>query len=231
MSLGIDLRCHAITRQDLVLQGRVTTLVAAAYPPELDGLAPLLGPLMTSGQVVARALGVGLIESSAGAERAIAELHAGGSRSIDRIVVVGTAGVLPGVALPIGTVVVARRAQLVVRAVEYVPGIMPTTVDADRELTARFAGALGVTAVTVACPIGITQDDAEAARLTTTGAQIEQLECFAVLSAAARAGIPATAVFAIANTVGSQGAAEWRTHRRAAEAAAMSALARVLQLS
>jgi hypothetical protein len=210
-----------------MLEGAVPTLVAAAYPPELDGLALLLGAEMASGRVVTRALGVGLIESSAGAERAIAELR---PRGIDRIVLVGTAGVLPGVALPIGAVAVARRATLVVRAVEYVPPIMSTQVDADAELTARFAGALGVTAVTVACPVGVTCDDAEAARIAATGAELEHLECFAVLAAAARAGIAATAVFAIANTVGSNARKEWLTHRKSAEEAAQRALAKVLQI-
>ena len=208
-----------------MLEGPVPTLVAAAYPPELAGLSQLLGAEMTSGRVVARALGVGLIEASAGATQAIAELKP------DRIVLVGTCGVLPGVTLPIGAVVVARRARLVVRAVEYVPPIMPTEAYGDEELATRFGGALGAMTVTVACPVGVTSDDGEAARIAATGAEVEHLECFAVLAAAARALIPATAVLAIANTVGSKGSAEWRAHRVQAEAAAMQALARVLQLS
>jgi hypothetical protein len=144
-------------------------------------------------------------------------------------VLVGTAGVLPGVALPIGSVVVARRARLVVRTVEYVPPIMPTEAYADEELATRIAGALGALTVTVACPVGVTSDDGEAARLAATGAEVEQLECFAVLAAAARAAIPATAIFAIANSVGSRGSAEWRAHRVAAESAAMAAVAQVVR--
>lgn len=203
------------------------TLVAAAYPPELAGLSQLLGAELTSGRVVTRALGVGLVEASAGATQAIAEL------APSRIVLVGTCGVLPGHenVLPIGTVVVARRARLVVRAIEYVPPIMPTEAYGDEELATRFAGALGAMTVTVACPVGVTSDDGEAARLAATGAEVEHLECFAVLAAAARATIPATAVLAIANTVGSKGSAEWRANRVQAEAAAMRALAQVLQLS
>ena len=201
------------------------TLVAAAYPPELEGLSQLLRAELTSGQVVTRALGIGLVESAAGATQAIAELRP------SRIVLVGTCGVLPGVALPIGAVVVARRSRLAVRAVEYVPPIMPTEAYGDEELATRFAGALGAMTVTVVCPVGVTSDDGEAARLAATGAEVEQLECFSVLAAAARASIPATAVLAIANTVGSRGSAEWRANRVQAEAAAMEAVARVVRLS
>ncbi len=45
------------------------TLVAAAYPPELEGLSALLAEAMASGRVVTRAVGVGLVEASAGIER------------------------------------------------------------------------------------------------------------------------------------------------------------------
>jgi nucleoside phosphorylase len=202
----------------------VPTLVAAAYPPELEGLSQLLGAELTSGRVVTRALGVGLVEATAGATKAIAELRPA------RIVLVGTCGVLPGVQLPIGAVVVARRARLAVRTVEDVPAIMPTEAYADEELATRFGAALGTMLATVVCPVGVTSDDAEAARLTRTGAEVEHLECFAVLAAAARATIPATAVLAVANTVGSRGSAEWRANRVRAEAAATQALAQVLQL-
>jgi hypothetical protein len=72
--------------------------------------------------------------------------------------------------------------------------------------------------------------DTEAERLACQGpAQVEQLECYAVLAGAARHHVPATAVFAIANRVGSSGASEWRQHRAAAEEAAVAAVAKALQ--
>jgi futalosine hydrolase len=197
------------------------TLVAAAYPPELERLAALVPLAMARGQVMARAVGVGLVAAAAGAERAISEL------APERVLLVGTAGALPGSGLAIGDVVVVAQARLVVREVEYVPGIMATEVAADAGLVGEIARGLGVRAITVASPIGITAGDAEAARLGGQ-AEVEQLECFAVLAAAARAGVPATAVLAIANTVGGRAAEEWRMHRVAAEAAAQAALARLL---
>ena len=196
------------------------TLVAAAYPPELERLAALMPVTMARGRLMARAVGIGLVEAAAGAERAIAEL------APEQVILVGTAGALPGSGLAIGDVVVAEHAELVVREVEYVPGIMATRVAAHGALAKQLATLLGVRAVTVASPIGITASDAEAARVGQR-AQAEQLECFAVLAAAARAQVPATAILAIANTVGAQAQAEWREHRVAAEMAAQAALARL----
>jgi nucleoside phosphorylase len=49
------------------------------------------------------------------------------------------------------------------------------------------------------------------------------MECYAVLRVAAEAGVPATAVLAIANRVGRDGSREWLHNRKRAEAAAASA--------
>ena len=200
------------------------TLIAAAYPPELEGLNRHCAELMARGRVVARAVGVGLVESSAGIERALDEVKP------DRIVLIGTAGALPGSGLKIPEVVVVRRAHLVGREPEYLPGLMRTKVDADGELAMGFAKALGAPLVEAVSTIGITLADAEAERLSSQGpAKIEQLEVFAVLMAAQRHSIPATAVFAIANNVGSVGAAEWRQYHADAENVAVTAIAAALQ--
>jgi nucleoside phosphorylase len=205
-----------------MLEGDVRTLVTAAYPPEIDGLVELLPQAMARGLVVSRAVGIGLVEASAGAERAIAEVRP------ERVVLVGTAGMLPGSELHIGQVVIAKRAHLVVREPEYLPVAMHTQVDADHDLASLFGALLEAPLVKVACPVGVTSTDAEAERLALDRSQVEQLECFAVLAAAARAGLPATSVLAIANRVGASGAAEWQAHRARAEAAALSSLAKVL---
>jgi nucleoside phosphorylase len=199
------------------------TLVAAAYPPELEGLNALCADAMASGRVVARAVGVGLVEASAGIERAIAEL------SPARVVLVGTAGCFAASGLTIGQLVVVQRAHLVARAPEYLPALMRTRADADSLLAAAFAKAMGAPLVEAVSTLGITLADGEAERLASQGpAQIEQLECYAVLAGAARHKVPATAVFAVANRVGSSGAAEWRQHRADAERAAVEAVARAL---
>jgi nucleoside phosphorylase len=199
------------------------TLVVAAYAPELDGLAALIPHALARGDVVTRTIGIGLVEASAGAERALAELVP------DRVVLVGTAGRMPSSTLEPGAVVVVSRAHLVLREPEYAPAPMPTRVDADPELTFGFAKALGVATVEAASTLGITLADSEAERLSNGPAQVEQLEVFALLSAAFRARRPATAVLAISNRVGSTGAAEWRAHRVEAEAAALGALAKAIR--
>ena len=82
------------------------TLIAAAYPPELERLAALMPAAMARGRVMTRALGIGLVEAAAGAERAVMELQP------ERLLLVGTAGALPGSGLAIGDVVVAEAAFL-----------------------------------------------------------------------------------------------------------------------
>jgi nucleoside phosphorylase len=167
---------------------------------------------------------VGLVEASAGIERAIAEL------TPTRVVLVGTAGSLPRSDLALKQLVVVRRAHLVVREPEYLPALMRNKIEADSELAEAFGKALGAPIVEAVSTLGITLADAEADRLSWQGpAQVEQLECYAVLAGAARHHIPATAVFAVANRVGSSGASEWRQHRSEAEEAAVAAVARALQ--
>src|SRR5262245_41275988 len=107
--------CHAITHAHPMLEEDVRTLVVAAYPPEL-------------GTLDGKAIGVGLVAASAGTERAIAAAQP------ERLILVGTAGALPGSQLTIGSIVVAARAELVVRPGEYVPAILQTSVDADAAL-------------------------------------------------------------------------------------------------
>jgi nucleoside phosphorylase len=185
----------------------VTTLLVAAYAPELGARA-------------GRAVGVGLIAAAAGMERALAEERPA------RVILVGTAGALPGSGLAIGSIVVVARAELIVRPGEYVPGILSTVADADATLAAECARTLGAPLVTAASGIGITSSDDEARRLAAT-AQVEHLESFAVL-AVARHRVPATAVLAIANGVGANAHAEWLAHRERAEAAAMAAVAKLI---
>jgi nucleoside phosphorylase len=185
----------------------VSTLIVAAYPPEL-------------GTISGRAVGVGLITAAAGTERALAEARP------ERLILVGTAGALPGSRLAIGSIVVVSRALLIVRAGEYVPAILPTIAEADATFAGECARRLGASLVTAASGIGITSSDEEAARLGALAA-VEHLESFAVLSVA-QGRAAATAVLAIANTVGSRAQEEWRANRVAAEAAAMAAVAKLV---
>lgn len=182
--------------------------MVAAYAPELGSLG-------------GRAVGVGLIAAAAGMERALAEERPA------RAILVGTAGALPGSGLAIGSIVVAARATLIVRPGEYVPAILSSAVEADAAFARECADRLGAPLVTVASGIGITASDDEARRLAAA-AQVEHLETFAVLSVA-RHRVAATAVLAIANSVGANAHAEWRANRERAEAAALAAAGKLLQ--
>jgi nucleoside phosphorylase len=183
------------------------TLVLAAWAPELDGLRARPG-------VSAQAIGIGLVEASAGAERAISE-----SRP-SRVILVGTCGG----GFPIGTIVVAESARLVLREGEESPAPMPVRVRADANLARAAAEAAGGLLVCVATTLGVsTAGDSHLGPL-----EVEHLEAFAVLRACERAGLPATAILAVANRVGPGARTEWRAHRSEAEAAAAQALGRVL---
>jgi purine-nucleoside phosphorylase len=186
---------------------KVRPLLVAAYAPEL-------------GVLDGRAVGVGLIAAAAGTERAIAEARP------ERIVLVGTCGVLPGAPHAIGSIVIVERALLIVRPGEYVPSIMTAQAGADVAWAAECARVIGAPLVTAASGVGITSSDEEARRLAALAA-VEHLESFAVLSVAA-GRVAATAVLAIANVVGANAHAEWKANRARAEAAAAAAIAKLI---
>jgi futalosine hydrolase len=187
------------------------TLVVAAYAPELAAGRE---------RWEARAIGIGLVESAAGAERALSEVRP------DRVLLVGTAGALPGSGLAVGALIVARGASLILRPEEYAPVPMPLACKADPALAAELATAFSAPLVDVVCGVGITSSDDEAARLARA-AQVEHLECFSLLRAAERLRIPAAALLIIANGVGAQAAAEWRANHLACEATLRTALERL----
>lgn len=191
----------------------MSTLVVAAYEPELEGLSPGLRT---------RAIGIGLVEAAWGAERALAELCPA------RVVLIGTAGALPGSGLSVGQVALVRAAHLAIRPGEYAPEPMPRESPAHPRLTQQLQQRLDAPVVDAVCSLGITQNDLEARRLAQL-AKLEHLECFALFRVAQQAGIPAAAVLAVANAVGSDAADEWRRNHAAAEQAARRAVQRALQ--
>lgn len=197
------------------------TLVVGAYAPEIDQVrAPVAGGRAI---LLARAVGIGLVDAGLGTARALAEVKP------DRLLLVGTAGLLPGAAQALDGVCVVEVARLAERAaVEYLPQPMveAQSVRADPALVERCRQA-GLPVASCVSSLGITRDADEAARLAKLG-QLEHLECFAVLRAASRAGVPATAILAVANQVGPDAHAQWKRNRLRAEAAAQAALGRVL---
>jgi purine-nucleoside phosphorylase len=193
----------------------MVTLVVGAYAPELDQLAG-------RSDVVVRAIGIGMVDAGIGAGRVLAEVRP------DRVILVGSAGVLPGGAASIGDVCAVARATLVERPGEYLPPEMAKVqhVLADPELLALCDRA-GLHGVDAASSIGVTHEFTEANRLSRYGS-VEHLECYSVLRAAQLMGLPATAILAIANRVGPDAHTEWLKNRLVAERAAQDALVRLL---
>jgi nucleoside phosphorylase len=73
----------------------------------------------------------------------------------------------------------------------------------------------------VATTLAITVEDAAAATVARrTGAGVEHLESYGVAVACSALGIPFIAVLGVANTVGSQGRAQWRANHESASVAA-----------
>ena len=172
-------------------------LFLAAFPPEIAALDPSYDRAT---------VGVGLVEASLGAAAILAE------RRPQRVVLIGTVGAYPGSGVAIGDVVTAERV-LVASDTGAIVDAMPSSSLAVPISNARR--------VVVATTVAITTDDAVAVILEkSTGAHVEHLEAFAVARACERAGVTFSAVFGVANVVGSRGRDEWRAnHERAAAAA------------
>jgi futalosine hydrolase len=177
----------------------------AAFAPELAAL---------TGDARRDIVGVGLVEAAIGASRVLANHPSA-------IVLVGTVGAYANKGLAIGDVVVASRVLLTAPSGAFALA-MSTEILTDDSLTA------GVSArqVTVATTLSITTDDVIASQLGEA-ADVEHLEAFAVARACALAHVPFTAVFGVANEVGSRGREQWKAHHVSAAAAACKLAARL----
>ncbi len=209
------------------------TLVISAFEPEIEPLRPLV---RGARRVKLAAVGIGAVDAAVGAARAIAAARP------TRVLFVGTAGAYGGArrraGLEIGSAAVVGEIACVstaaLRGEAYLPE--PTAVRADTtpRLRAALAAAAGRAGVprAVACPLAITRAAALGRRISAgTGADLENLEVFAVARAAAAAGVEFAAVLGVANRVGPGGHAEWRRHHRIASRAACAVVARFLGLA
>jgi nucleoside phosphorylase len=203
-------------------------LVLAAFDPELSALHEVLGAGLTGRvgafAVEARAVGIGLVASAVGAARL---LRAPLPRAV---VLVGTCGVYPQVdrASPsIGQAVVTAGVHLVdvgsVLGATELPSAVQSSRRSDEGLRAAFA-TQGVISVEVATTLGVTVDDAAAARLARTGVEVEHMEAFSVASACEGVGVPFVAVLGVSNVVGSSAREQWRSSHRSASRAAAGAI-------
>lgn len=195
-------------------------LVVCAVAAELAGFA--------RDGVDVIAVGVGPVESALGTLRA---LHAA---PYALVVNAGIGGAFRGMAAVGEAVAVTaeRYAELGREdgAALSLPGglALTTACDADAATLARYRPrALGVRFGTGVTSATITTSDARAAELAARyGAAVESMEGFAVLRAAATAGVAASEVRGISNIVGDRATSQWDF--RAGSAAAVRALTGLL---
>ncbi len=210
--------------------GAVDLLVLAAYAPELGGMRRLLGEQLygnVSGVVVScKAVGVGLPNATAGTILRLVQLRP------RAVVLVGTAGVYPGVQAAIGEVVIGRRVVLVDPIEVERRGAMPEPMARATECNPMIALGLGggrPPVFDVANTLVVTTDDPLSARLgAASGCAVENLEAFGIANACALQNVPFACVMGISNKVGSTGREEWRTYHRAAAQAACEVVNRWL---
>jgi nucleoside phosphorylase len=173
--------------------------------------------------VAAKAVGIGLATSAAGAAARILTLKP------RAVVLVGTCGVYAGASsLAVGGVAIGRRVVLadlaVARGEAAYPEPMSIEATCDRALAEGLA-AHGGTRVDIATTLAVTTNDTTAATLSArTACDAEHLEAYGVAAACAAESVPFVAALGVANTVGGRARDEWKRNHRAASAAAIGLL-------
>ena len=181
------------------------TVIVAAYAPELDGI-----PEGSVGATV----GVGLVDAAAGAAAMLAAMRP------QRVILIGTCGARPGFGLARGDLVTVVEARWTTATPGVaVPEVVPRVARADDSLVRWLARTTGARPVVCACSEGVTVVDTP-----PTQEAVEHMECFAVFRACSMVGVPAGAIFAVANAIGPDARAEWRANHVEAEAAAVRAV-------
>lgn len=195
-------------------------LVVAAWEPELSRLRERLAEGEQGGvEVVLETLGVGLVEGAISTTRCVARHRPDGA------LLIGTCGAFGAAGIATGSVVAGEGVRLTDAGVALGASALPAPMPAHEAFDVGLHDALvaaGARSVQIANTVGITVDDALAARLAAGGASdVEHLEAFAFARACAREGVPCAALLAVANAVGATGRAEWlANHVRASTSAA-----------
>src|SRR5262245_22646890 len=130
-------------------------LVVAAWDPELERFRDLVAEETTSSaplRLSTHAVGIGLVDATAGMTRCIAELEP------THVLLIGTCGAAPGSGIAIGDAVVGRDVRLVDPTVVEGRAAMPYAADPvplDASLSASLVAA-GARTVGIVNPLGIT---------------------------------------------------------------------------
>lgn len=170
------------------------------------------------GDLPGHAVGIGPLRSALGAWSVLA----GGTGPV---ILLGSAGVYPGCALPIGQAVVSSSLGLSGGIAELGLGYQPVP---DPVLEGAVGWFPALPACTVLTVPAITSDP-DLARQRGQAWQIEHMESYGVAAACARLGRPFVAVLGISNEVGPLAHEQWKAHRHQAEAAAQAAVRSFLQ--
>lgn len=185
----------------------MTLLLVGAFAPEI---APFQGRLPEGAS--ARAVGIGLVDAALGAARAIAETRP------SKVVLVGSAGALPGSRVDLLEIVAVARTGLAdLAAARGEASLLPRMAEI-REASAALTAALAPEAPLVCAltTLTITTSDEAAVALAEAHADhaplVENLEAYAVARAAEVAGVPFAAVLGVTNRVGGHGRADWAQH-------------------
>ncbi len=193
-------------------------LIVAAWEPELARFRERWASSGSHANIVLETVGIGMVDAGLGVMRCIAR------HKPDRAWLLGTAGAFPcGGAPSIGDVTTASSVRLVDAATAEGASELPSPMPAEVALDGVMHDALvaaGARSVRVANTLGITVDDALAARLAHTGATLEHLEAFAFARACEFEGVRGAIVLGIANVVGALGRAQWRENHTRASASA-----------
>lgn len=188
-------------------------LVTAAWLPELERFREFLGKEPRS-DIAVDAMGIGLVDAGIGLTRCIMARHP------THVLALGTAGAAPKSGLAVNDVVVGQSVRLVDPAVVEGRAALPFAGEATFDaamVDALFAA--GARPCAIANTLGITTDDALAAKLGVL-APVEHLEAYAVARTCHALGVPCTVVLGIANIVGSKGREQWRANHVQASARA-----------
>lgn len=188
---------------------KAPSLLLAAFPPELAGLAQAPPP----GWRVATT-GVGAVVAAAATARLVAEHRP------DRVLLVGTCGAYDG-RLVLGDLLVAEVA--IVTSLDELEGRAYRPEIERTRFEATWRPPLALPAHPVAVPPAVTTTADGARRLATVGAA-EHLELTGVFAACHGAQVPVAAVLGVANRVGPEANAEWRANHERVSAALVAAL-------
>lgn len=191
---------------------KLSLLVVAAHASEITPLETALARSSIA-NVRCAALGVGAIESAIGMNHALAIF------SPEKVLLVGSCGVYPGVDdIQMGDMICANEVVWadisLLQNQSQLPQSVITRISMQKKVHKNLDTAFQLKPARVAQTAAVTVDDALAARFAQLSqAQVENLEAFSVALATQKSGIPLSICLYVTNVVGSKSREQWREHQ------------------